>query len=209
MNPREALATEARRLHHRYHCELIERFSICPWAKPARAAGRTRVHVLIESSCEPDALTPVLDEWAVDDSVDVAFLIVPRFEGDADLFARWAESVARTQGDAFLSAPFFPGVPESAGSIQLLRQTPDPTVQLVRRTLLEQIRAQDPPHYTDIFDLDLRKLSASEAPREVAASVVAHNERTIEREGRPEIQAILDDIREDRARSYAKLLPLL
>jgi hypothetical protein len=31
----------------------------------------------------------------------------------------------------------------------------------------------------------------------------------IEREGRAEIQRILDDIREDRARTYAKLLPLL
>ena len=88
-------------------------------------------------------------------------------------------------------------------------QTPDPTVQLVRRVCLEEIRAQDPPHYTDIFDLDLRKLDESEAPREVAASVVAHNERMIEREGRAELQAILDDIREDRARTYAKLLPLL
>jgi hypothetical protein len=31
----------------------------------------------------------------------------------------------------------------------------------------------------------------------------------IEREGRAEIQRILDDIREDRERTYARLLPLL
>jgi hypothetical protein len=31
----------------------------------------------------------------------------------------------------------------------------------------------------------------------------------LEREGRAEIRSILDDIREDRERTYAKLLPLL
>jgi hypothetical protein len=82
-------------------------------------------------------------------------------------------------------------------------------VQLVRRARLEEIRAQDPPHYTDIFDLDLRELETGKAPRTVAASVLAHNERMLEREGRAEIRSILDDIREDRERTYAKLLPLL
>jgi hypothetical protein len=43
----------------------------------------------------------------------------------------------------------------------------------------------------------------------VAASVLAHNERMIEREGRAELQEILNDIREDRERTYAKLFPLL
>jgi hypothetical protein len=57
--------------------------------------------------------------------------------------------------------------------------------------------------------LNLRELEAEKAPRTVAASVLTHNERMIEREGRPEIRAILDDIREDRDRTYAKLLPLL
>ena len=209
VNPREALAREALRLHERYHHELIERFSVCPWAKPARAAGRTRAHVVVDASCSPEVLRPVLAEWAADDTVDVAFVIAPRFTGDADAFADWGTSIAQVQGEAFLTAPFYPRVPGSAGSIQFLRQTPDPTVQLVRKSRLEEIRAQDPPHYTDIFDLDLRELEANNAPREVAASVVAHNERMIEREGRAEVQRILDDIREDRERTYARLMPLL
>lgn len=209
VNPREALAREAIRLHERYHRELIERFSVCPWAKPARADGRTRVHVVIDASCSPEELFPVLAEWAADETVDVAFVIAPRFTGDADAFADWATSIAKAHSDAFLTAPFYPSASDSAGSIQFLRQTPDPTVQLVRKSRLEEIRAQDPPHYTDIFDLDLRELEANNAPREVAASVVAHNERMIEREGRAKIQAILDDIREDRERTYARLVPLL
>ena len=152
---------------------------------------------------------PFLAGWAADETVDVVFVIAPRFAAGADAFADWATSIARPYSGVFLAAPFYPAVPDSAGPIQFLRQTPDPTVQLVRRTRLEEIRAQDPPHYTDIFKLDLRELEADEAPREVAASVVAYNERTIAREGRAEIQAILDDIREDRERTYARLLPLL
>jgi len=209
VNPREALTREALRLHERYHREVIERFSVCPWAKPARADGRTRTHVVIDASCAPEELIPILAEWAADEKVDVAFVIAPRFAGDAGAFAGWATSITNLHSEVFLTAPFYPSVPDSAGSIQFLRQTPDPTVQLVRRTRLEDIRAQDPPHYADIFDLDLRELEADRAPREVAALVVAHNERMIEREGRAEIQRVLDDIREDRERTYARLLPLL
>ncbi len=208
-NPREALAREALRLHERYHREIIERFSVCPWAKPARADDRTRAHVVVDASCSPGGLVPVLADWAADGTVDVAFVIAPRFTGDADAFADWATSIAKAYSDIFLTAPFFPSASASAGSIQFLRQTPDPTVQFVRRTRLEAIRAQDTPHYTDIFDLDLRDPQAKEAPRDVAASVVAHNERMIEREGKAEIQRILNDIREDRERTYARLLPLL
>ncbi|UCF48830.1 MAG: hypothetical protein JSU89_16970 [Myxococcales bacterium] len=209
MNPREELAREALRLHERYHRELIERFSVCPWAKPARADGRTRAHVVTDATSSPRELMPVLGEWAANEAVDVAFVIMPRFAGGADAFTDWAMSIGAQLADVFLSAPFYPSAPDSAGSIHFLRQTPDPTVQLVRRSRLEEIRAQDPPHYTDIFDLNLRDLEAEKTPRTVAASVLAHNERMIEREGRAELQDILDDIRNDRERTYAKLFPLL
>ena len=72
----------------------------------------------------------------------------------------------------------------------------------------QEIRAQDPPHYADIFELDLQNLKTKKPPQSVAASVVSYNERMIEREGRAEIQEILDDIRRDRERSYARLMPL-
>ncbi len=196
-------------MHERYHRELIERFAVCPWAKPARMDGRTRVHVIVEASCSQAALQPTLQAWVADAAVEVAFLIVPRFAGDAAEFADWAASIAASHSDVFLAAPFYPTVSESAGSVQFLRQTPDPTVQLVRRSRLEEIRSQDPPHYTDIFDLDLSELAGDTAHRTVAASVLAHNERMLEREGKAELAAVLRDIREDRDRTYAKLFPLL
>ena len=150
----------------------------------------------------------MLADWADDHTVDVAFVIAPRFTAGSDAFADWAMSLAEPQGGVFLSAPFYPSAAASAGSIQFLRQAPDPTLQLVRRKRLEEIRAQDPPHYADIFELDMHELNTKKPPQSVAASVVSHNERMIEREGRAEIQGILDDIRRDRERSYARLMPL-
>ncbi len=208
LNPHEALRREALRLHERYQRELIERFSVCPWAKPARSEKRIRAHVVTNASCLPEELAPVLAGWADDHAVDVAFLIAPRFTAGSDAFADWAASFAPLLDHVFLTAPFYPTAAASAGSIQFLRQTPDPTVQLVRRTRLEEIRAQDPPHYADIFELDLQNLKTKKPPQSVAASVVSYNERMIEREGRAEIQEILDDIRRDRERSYARLMPL-
>ena len=69
----------------------------------------------------------------------------------------------------------------------------DPTIQLVRRSRLEEIRAQDPPHYTDIFDLDLRDLETDKPAHTVAASVLAHNDRLVERGGRAALLAIIEE----------------
>lgn len=209
MNPHEALRREALRLHERYQHELIERFSVCPWAKPARSADRTLAYVVTAKTCSAEDLEPLLRDWAAKPDIDVGFVIAPRFSGDAGSFADWASSIAEPHRDVFLSAPFYPNASESAGSVQFLRQTPDPTVQLVRRARLEEIRAQDPPHYRDIFDIDMNDLANERVAQPVAASVVAHNERMLDREGRAAIEEIVRDIQKDRRETYARLMPLL
>ena len=209
MDPRDALTAEALRLHERYQHELIERFSVCPWARPARVNGRIHAHVVTEASCAPEDLRPPLAEWASDDAVDVAFAIMPLFDAGPEALYDFAVQVGELSGNAFLGAPFHPEVAPSAGMIHFLRQTPDPTVQLVRRATLEEIRSQDPPHYRDIFKIELRDLQARNAPRTTAASVLAHNKRMLDREGRARIQEIIDDIRDDRERTYAQILPRL
>jgi len=206
---RERLAREAIRLHDRYQIELIERFGLCPWAKHARKGNRTRTHVVLDASCLPNELSPVLERWDTDESVDVAFVIAPKFGDGPEGFAGWAASLAALLDHRFFSAPFHPDVDEGAGSVRFFRQTPDPTVQLVRRARLEEVRAQDPPHYKDIFTVSLGDLEAECPVKTVAASVIEHNERVFESEGRETLQAILDDIYADRDRTYAELMPTL
>jgi hypothetical protein len=209
VSPRERLAREAIRLHARYQLELVERFALCPWAKHARKGNRMRTHVVLAMPCLPNELAPVLASWDADQTVDVGFVIAPRFWQGFEAFSRWAAALAELLDDRFLSAAFYPGVDEAAGSVRFLRQTPDPTVQLTRRTRLEAARAQDPPHYKDIFTLSLRDLEAERPPKTVAASVLEHNERVLESEGREKLRVILEEIYADRDRTYAKLMPLL
>ena len=207
MSSPEPMVREALRLYERYQKELIERFSICPWARNARLEGRTRAHVLTDASCDPSALVPVLQHWSDDESIDVAFVIAPRFGAGFEAFAEWSEALGKLTEGVFVAASFHPDATGSSGVVQFLRQTPDPTTQLVRRNTLETIRSQDPPHYADIFELNLRQLEAEKPVRTVAASVLAHNARLIAREGRDHLQRIIDDIRDDRKRTYAQLIP--
>lgn len=202
-----ALRDEALRLHRRYLEELVEAYGVCPWAKPARAEGAVRAHVVVERSGSPESVRGVVATWEADDAAEVAFIIAPRFDGGFERFCEWSARVGALSS-TFLTAPFHPadrGAPEPVGSIHFLRQTPDPTVQLVRRSRLEEIRAQDPPHYTDIFDLDLRALEAPRQSRTVAAAVHAHNERLLADRGRAALRAVIENIRADRARAYAAL----
>jgi hypothetical protein len=208
VNPRERLARAAVRLHERYHLEVIERFALCPWAKHARLENRTRTHVVLDTPCLPNELAPVIKGWDADESIDVAFIIAPTFDDGPEAFARWTASLAALLDDRFLSAPFHPGM-EATGSVRFFRQSPDPTVQLVRRTRLEEVRAQDPPHYKDIFTLSMGDFEPGRAPKAIAASVIEHNQRVLDREGRDALQAILDDIYADRDRTYAELMPML
>ena len=163
-----------------------------------------RAHVVTAISPQAEALRQVVNAWAKDGSTEVAFVIAPRFEGSADAFEQWASDVGSLD-PAFYSAPFHPSPKPGGGTIRLLRRTPDPTVQLVRRTRFADIRSQDPPHYRDIFDLDVGELNGHGAPRTVAASVLARNEQLLA-EQRDEVLTILEAIRVDRDEAYARIL---
>jgi hypothetical protein len=205
MSSLDPLTREANRLYARYQEELVERFSVCPWAKVARLEGRTRAHVVTDTRLEPHLLGPVIEDWSNDAGVDVAVVIAPRFGAGAEAFGEWSAAIGQLADPVFVAAGFHPDA-SGPGVVHFLRQTPDPTTQLVRRSRLEEIRSQDPPHYANIFELDLRELEANAPVRTVAASVFAHNTRTLAREGRDRLQRIIDDIRRDRERTYAKLL---
>lgn len=203
--PGSGLVREALRLHQRYQCEVVERFSACPWARPARLSGRGRAYVVDEAGAHAESLRPIVGAWADDHGVDVAFVIAPRFDAAFEVFAQWAEEVGALRSEEFLSASFHPDFAPEAGTVRFLRRTPDPTVQLVRRSKLDEIRAADPPHYQDIFKLDLRILDAkNRPPRTVGASVLAHNERLVA-EQRGVLERVLADIHRDRYETYERL----
>lgn len=174
---------EALARHRRYQEDVVEKYAVCPYAKAARQAGRLRAHVILGASPDPRELQTLIDEWAEDAECDVAFVIAPGFNEGIEAFDQWAAAVGALRSDEFLGAPFHPSVPPDAGVVRFLRQTPDPTVQLVRRSKLDEVRAQDPPHYQDIFALNLHALQSSTPVRTVAAAVLARNTRLVAEQG--------------------------
>ncbi|MEM7138331.1 MAG: DUF1415 family protein [Myxococcota bacterium] len=188
---RQRVIAEAVRLQEKYQRDVIERFGICPWAKQAREAGRLRAHVVLERETERAAIDDVVARWVSDPEVDVAFVIAPNFSDGFEPLAEWGRDLTRTAGDAFYAAAFHPGAEPETGVVRFFRQAPNPTIQLVRRTRLEEVRAQDPSHYTDIFSLNLRDLEAGCPRKTTAAAVLTHNERVLETEGREALQSLL------------------
>lgn len=194
---------EAIRLHQRYQRELVERFDLCPWAKGARMAGRTAYHVVLERDFPLEHFAPLLARWSAAGRIDIGFVLWPRWQGSREDFERIAESLVEESRGVFLTAAFFPGA--SRGIVQMLRQTPDPCIQLVRSSRLARLRAQEPSHYADIFEIPAPVLLGRAACPRHSPSVFERNAALIEREGREAILSILHDIRADRDKTYASL----
>lgn len=195
---------EAIRLHQRYQRELIERFALCPWAEGARTAGRMAFHVVLQPEFRADALTSVLERWSFDRRIDIGFILCPRWSGTQGDFERLTERLGEASRRVFVTAPFFPG--DCRGTVQMLRQTPDPTIQVVRTSRLARLRAKEPSHYADIFEIPASVLLRGQAScPHLRPSVFENNVAVVEREGRDSIQSILDDIQADRDKTYAAL----
>ena len=154
--------------HERYLVEVVERFGLCPWAKQTRVQNRMRTHVVLGDALSLGVLGPVLEGWARDAGMDVGFVIAPHFGGGFDALARFGERLSDSVGGRFLSAAFHPDASATAGAVRFFRQAPHPTLQLVRRARLQALRAQDPPHYKDIFTLVPEDLEPGD-PAEVTA----------------------------------------
>jgi hypothetical protein len=98
---------------------------------------------------------------------------------------RFAERVRRTHADApFLAAAFHPGyrapdgVLDAARLVPFIRRTPDPTLQLVRASLVDRLRG------------------------EVSAEVGRANLAIVTARGLASLDALLVDICRDRDASY-------
>jgi hypothetical protein len=126
---------------------------------------------------------------------------------------RDADAAKREIGNApFAFAAFHPDAqPELATGerlIPFLRRTPDPTIQLVRRAILEALHERT-PHGTEFVDLAhlLRQGVVPAAPEPtLRARIAEENKRTVEQLGIEAMEAIFADIRADRERAYARLL---
>lgn len=215
----ERLTAEARRLFLRYAQEVVERFGLCPWAATARTDGRLRVEIVRGGMPSVAAALAGVDVVERDAGTDVGILVFPELALDRVPFQhfaaalRQADAERKARGDTVLAmADFHPNAEPDLGSpdrlVAFVRRTPDPVIQLVRRSALAAVRLTE--------DAGTRFVEpgafwshggapVTSPPEPVSDRVARANLRTVERVGVGAVRAVLDDIARDRDRSYAAL----
>jgi hypothetical protein len=181
---------EALRLNARYVDEIVIGWGLCPWAAPAWRAGAVRRRVSLDRAPDPASVLAFLDQLAADPDAAIGLFICPRASLDAAAFGRFAEQVRRARpAPPFLIAAFHPQLREqppadAASLVPFIRRTPDPTLQLVRAQLLDDL---------------------ARGGRDVSADVARANFAAVGARTPAALDRALRDIQRDRDDSYARL----
>jgi hypothetical protein len=192
-----ALVAEALRVNARYVEEVVIGWGLCPWA--ARAWNDGQVTQRVFTGAAPDAalVAAFVDELGAKPDAAIGLAIFPRVACTVGAWERFAERVRRARRE-FLAAAFHPeygppeygppgdGAPEggamtAARLVPFIRRTPDPTLQLVRASLLENLRGP------------------------ISDDVARANQATLRMRGPAALEALLTEIRRDRDASYTRV----
>ena len=204
---------ETTRLYRRYEREIVHAYDLCPWAAPVRREGRLREHVVLQR--DPEDVGPSLraiDTFGVD--VDLALLIYPQLGSERSVFEQFsarvrdAEVARRPLGGApFVLAVFHPtaapDLQEPERHIPFLRRTPDPTLQLLRSTVLDKIRGGS-AQGTQFMDPRSLGVLPTQGPS-LRERIARTNLATTHRVGIETLTRSLEDIARDRASTHLRL----
>ncbi len=190
----------------RYIREFVEALHICPYARRCRETGKLHRRVVVPAELDAAHAAVRTVEALPEDSVEVALLIFPTAAANgvesarafetfcADLRARMAES-------PFYCVAFHPDLPrdlhDAHRAVQFIRRSPDPTIQLVRASVLRQVRGADDggTRVIDPSGLTLEQLLAIASPLSLADRIAEANLVTLQREGPDRIERLLAEIR--------------
>jgi hypothetical protein len=213
----DTLQAEALRLYRRYEEELVHALGLCPWAARARREGHVTERVLLDLEADSSGTARVVRALGDDPDVHIGLLLFPRLTIDRHGFQRFVSQVrdeAARGGDMPMAlAAFHPDAEPDASAperlVPFLRRTPDPTIQMVRCSVLDRVRAGE-SHGTDFMDpdtLDLHALLTTPPTVPLHERVAETNLARIREVGVDHVRGLLDDIRRDRDRSYSRLGP--
>jgi len=187
-----SLAAEALRVNARYVEEVVIGWNLCPWAARAWHDGQVirRVFEAPAPIAATDDVVTFAGELAANPDAAIGLAIFPRAGVTVGAWESFAERVRRgVRG--FLLAAFHPDYGDAGNSVvdparlvAFIRRTPDPTLQLVRASLIDAL-ARD--------------------GRDVSADVARDNHDTVTTRGPAALDALLADIRRDRDTAYARL----
>jgi len=209
---------EVLRLNRRYLTEVVERFSLCPWALRARLDGTVAERVLSQDSAE--IFSPSLETLHALDArseLEIGLFIYPKLELGRLEFEHFVRRL-RELDDArypvgevpFAMAAFHPDaapvVEDAERLIPFLRRSPFPTIQVVRRTALDRVRgaADEGTAFLDltlVASLDLHQPVTTPLRERIANANLA----TVTRVGVPVLESAIGDILRDRDETRARL----
>jgi hypothetical protein len=182
-----ALVAEALRLNARYVEEVVIGWGLCPWAARAWSDGQVTQRVFTGVEPEVAPVAAFVGELVAKPGAAIGLAIFPRVACTVGAWEKFAERVRRTRAE-FLIAAFHPDyvpargdAPTPASLVPFIRRTPDPTLQLVRASLLEDLRG------------------------DVSDGVARDNHATVTARGPAALEALLAEIRRDRDAAYSRL----
>jgi hypothetical protein len=213
-----ALRNEALRVYRRYMLELVEGFTLCPWAAAARRDGHVfEAVILAENQADPQQSLTLLGSLKSATETDIALFIYPDLELDRLGFESFVRTVRERDAARhelgtipFAMAAFHPDarpdLSEPERLIPFLRRTPDPTIQVVRCTALDRVRgnSQEGTSFFDLADLGRLPLPKKE-PVSLRQRIAQANLETALEVGVGTLEALFQDIRRDRDESYARI----
>ncbi|MCA1828082.1 MAG: DUF1415 family protein [Myxococcales bacterium] len=186
----------------RYIREFVEALRICPYAKTCREAGKLHRRVLSAL----DETLPAMHEIEAmpDGAVEVALLIFPDARADGVESAREFESFCaslRPSLTKFYCVAFHPDLPrdlfDAHRAVQFIRRSPDPTIQMVRASVLKAVRGANDGG-TKVIDpskLTLEELMTISSPLSLADRIAEANFQTLHREDPDNIERLLSEFR--------------
>jgi len=203
-----ALATEVVRIHRRYATEIVAENRLCPFLRDVDT-GFGRFCVMLDRG-ELDVAAAVEAVLAADSPI--IHLVYPCVRPPSPVFEKFSAKLAHALKEAF-PAPTRPPVmatfhPELSGDasgpyrlIGMLRRAPDPFVQLIPEGLHQG--------GTVFAGIDPKALPLPLPVNTATRDPALANFDRLKGGGVERLVAKLEDIYEDRARSYAPLLAAL
>jgi hypothetical protein len=207
--------------YERYAVEVVERFGFCPWARAARESGEVLLRVVFGANPDDfDESLEVLGEVSrAPEAPDIALVIYPLLDVDRLAFEDYTRRLrAHAEGrspklDAFAMAAFHPtATPDLSHPDRLVpyvRRSPDPTLQLVRKSAISGIKGlSSGTEFVDLSRLsaDALRALAEPVPPPLRERIAQQNLVTVTQVGPAVIEGVLADIAAERERAHAALL---
>jgi hypothetical protein len=202
-------AAEVHRLLHRYLVEVVEAWSLCPWAYNARTRGEVHVEIQWGTTGDLDAICALARRGLAAPGARVVMLVFPELAGGVRTIEALRDGVALRVAEAGVAA-FGPhgafDLSSPAKLVPLLRRSPDPMLQLVPFTLLDELRQQLQPSEPPARNAQALALAGHGAPPppSMIDGIARRNHAVIAPDGAAQLQRTLADLARDRAISYPR-----